>query len=439
MRVTKWGLLIAALLMGLVVASVSKSLLTGISVACVPLGLLAICYWAKFVTGAALFNRPDQACLVPLLNDRVRHTAVLAWLLTMLPMIVACWLNDETVLALLAASLGVTAFGLYRAGRGLVHLTVALLALALYVWPHGHGTLATPLLAAAGLASLLLVGWALPVAFPRGGELHWAMLDKHAAAQALDTTEGTVALLRSGGTRAPVYAMFLRRDLARASARRDVWLHVLDRNAQRWSFALPLVAATAVLLALEPLLGATGGAPDMMEVMSRIASGVLVFMGYWWSRFWFCMRGSSTEQALVRLSPGAPRASKINRALGQVVLSSSLAEWCALFVLALGIALLWGGSITALRVIAAFMCALLSAVGVSLANYSNSGNDGLASQLMMTALNFFIALVSAFWAKNSLVWTVLMALILVISICTIRSRWRAMMAAPVAFPAGRLA
>ena len=84
MRVTKWGLLIAALMMGVVTALVSKSVLTGITVACTPLSLLAICYWAKFVTGAALFNRPDQACLVPLLNDRVRHTAVLAWLLTRL-------------------------------------------------------------------------------------------------------------------------------------------------------------------------------------------------------------------------------------------------------------------------------------------------------------------------------------------------------------------
>ncbi len=438
MRVATWGLLFAAVVLSFIVMLVKKSMSAALVQLSYTVSLTAVLHWGSFISGAATLNRPDRAHLVPSLNQRVRESAVLVWLLTMLTFLPAALFAQNGLLYLMAASVFVTAHGLYRAGRGeFISLSLVSLMVCFYTpedpyWSDG-------VLAVGCLLTLPFAAWALATAFPAGGERHFAMLAPQANAQALDTTEGTLAWLRAGGSRAPFYKMFLRRDLVNATGRRVLWLHVLGRYAQRFNFIPPFIVFAVAILGLEPLLKLLTPAPDMMGMLIRFGFGMLFFSVYMWCRFSMGMRTTPREQALVRLTPAAPQAERMNRVLGEHILVACLAEWFAVTVLAVGLTYWWNVGAPALQVIAALSCAALSFTGASLGDHSRKKGVDLVGQVLQSLLCLVIAIVSMFWTKDPAVWWSLVSLILAIALGVIGMRWRDMVAAPVAFPAGRFA
>ena len=443
MVVSKWGCIIAAVLLGVGRLLATETVTGAVQSAAIPLSILAILYWNKFVTGAAIVNQPERAGLVPSLNRRVRHTAVLTWLLTMLPFVASGVVSPNGLLLLTLGSLSITAFGLHRAGRPEFRF-LAVAALAVYCWVAVYSLLqdvqywSGPSLTLSCLLTLPFAGWAVGAAFPRGGEVHWAMLQPHARAQASDSMEGALAWGRTGKGRTPVYTWLLERDVARGS--RDLWLHVLGRNSHRLVLAVPLlIQAACLLLFLEPVLRAVGVSMPMNQVMTPATNGLLGSCFFMWRRFCSGIRSGASEQALVRLAPAAPRAVNINRRLGASVLFICLAEWFAVLVLVLGLSVMWDGGTKGLQNGVAMMLAVLSLTGASLGDHSRKDGVSMGGQLMMTALCFAIALFSTFMTEKMAVWLPLVGLILALSVGTIAHRWRVMMAAPVAFPAGRFA
>ena len=440
MRVATWGLFIAAVLFSGVRLLMDKTLSAVVMGASVPLSFLVVFYWAIFVTGAATLNRPERAHLVPSLNSRVRRAAAWTWSLIMSPFLAIASVKANGLLLLMLVSVGVTSIGLVRAGRT-QFVYVVLLAMFIYIYylSTGDQYWSDGVLVIGCLLSLAFAVWALFAAFPHGGERHWAMQGGHAQAQALDSTEGFLAHLRGGGGRSPTYALLLKADLSSAKRRRNLWLHALGRNAHRFVFVLPCLAVAALMLLLEPGVNAISAELDMRKVIGNMCIGVLFFCFYMWCRFWYGVRSSAPEQALVRLTPGAPCAADINRKLAGAILFTCLAKWLAVLLLALGFSLLWDGRATSLQMVIAVMCAALSFAGASLGDYARHLEIGIVGQSLLTFLCFILALIAGFWMENMAVWSLLIGLILAIAVCTILHRWRAMMAAPVAFPAGRFA
>ncbi len=438
MRVATWGLLIAAVVLSFVVMLVKKSMTAALVQLSYTLSVLAVLHWGSFISGAATLNRPDRAHLVPALNRQVRESAALVWVLTMLTFVPAVLIAQNGLLYLMAASVLVIALGLYRAGCGAFGwLAVASFLVCLFTPEYPYWS--DQVLAVGCLLTLPFAAWALGAAFPAGGERHFAMLGPQATAQALDTTEGTLALLRAGGGRAPIYKLLLRRDLVSTDGRRFLWLHVLGRDAQGFNFVLPFIVVAGAMLALEPFLKLFTPQPDMVRMLIRFGLGVLMLSFYTWCRFLMGMRTTPREQALVRLAPAAPRADRINQVLGKHMLVACIAEWFAVSMLAVGLALLWNVGAPAMHVIAALSCAALSFTGASLGDYSRKKGVDLVGQVLQSLLCLVIAIVSMFWTQNPAVWWSLISLILAIALGVIGMRWRDMMAAPVAFPAGRFA
>ena len=438
MRVVTWALVLAAAVLSAIVMLVKVSVTAALMTLSYTLSVLAVLHWASFISGAATLNRPDRAHLVPTLNLRVRESAVLVWVLTMLTFLPAALFARNGLLYLMASSVFVTALGLFRAGHaafGALAFVSFLVCLHTPEYPYWSDTVLT----VGCLLTVPFAAWALGAAFPAGGERHFAMLAPQANAQALDSTEGTLALLRAGESRAPLYTMFLRRDLAATQGRRALWLHVLGRYSQRFNFVLPFIVFAAAMLALEPILKLFSTRPDMMGMLIRVGFGMLFFSLYMWCRFSMGMRTTQREQALVRLAPAAPQAERMNRVLGEHFLVACLAEWWAVSVLAVGLTFWWNVGAPALQVIAALSCAALSFTGASLGDHSRKEGVDLVGQVLQSLLCLVIAIVSMFWTQNPAVWWSLVSLILAIALGVIGMRWRDMMAAPVAFPAGRFA
>ena len=400
-----------------------------------PLSALAAIHWALFMSGAAAQNKPANACLVPRMTCSVRRAAVLAWALTLVPFVCISLVHPQGWMVLLSASVFITAFGLYRAGRERF-AALAALAAVVYVWLPGQGWIGAGLLAAGGAASLLFAAWALERAFPRGGDRHFAMLDKQARAQALDTMHGTAQLSRQGGKRHRLYGIFLRRDLA-AKDNMTLLMHTLGPNIQAPLFMLA-VAFLGALAAISVMrLPAMAFRPE--ELARLFCITLLIGVAFSWYRFATGILAAGAEQALVRMAPAMPPAPRLNRMLGRRILRTCALEWLGAIVLMGGALLVLNISLSGFMMAAAFGAAILPLVSLSLGDYSGKSRFSFDGVIVATFLCLLVAFVSIFWVHSIAVWLALMASILGLSAACISIRWHCMIAAPPALPALRLA
>lgn len=431
-------LLFATAVGGFVGVAIFKSLPLGIlRGAGNPLAMLAFLYWTFFMSGAAAQNKPANACLVPGLTRRVRQTAVLAWLLTMAPFAAVSVAHPQGWLMLLSASVGVTAFGLYRAGCE-SFLWLAIAAAALYLLQPNLGFIGDAVLAAACLVSVLFAAWALARAFPKGGERHFAMLDKHAKALARDRSDTSDQLARRSGKQRFLYSWVLRRDIG-TGHRGRLLMHVLGPGANRMLLLLPVTALALAVFGVTAAMHAMGYWPNFEKIARQSFGPLLVGVPVYWYRFAAAIRGSGPEQALARLAPRLPPATRLNRELALQILMTCALEWIAVAALALGTLVLWDAPALSFRVTPAFLLAMLPVLGIGLADYSGKLTYRFAAEVAAAVVCAFIAMFTIFYGLNTPVWLALMALILCIAAVAIRAKWRAMLASPPAFPAGRIA
>jgi hypothetical protein len=124
----------------------------------------------------------------------------------------------------------------------------------------------------------------------------------------------------------------------------------------------------------------------------------------------------------------------LNRLLARTLLRTCLIEWTASVVLMLGVGLLWDFPRIFMLAHFTLMCAMLVFCGWPLRDHAR--DSGTPQWLMLLALAPVLIAASVAFLGGGQYWV--WAALLAASLLFIRRRYRAMLAAPPAFPAGRL-
>lgn len=146
------------------------------------------------------------------------------------------------------------------------------------------------------------------------------------------------------------------------------------------------------------------------------------------------------EQGLVRLAPAAPPADGMNRMLARYLLENFAVMWLGFTGLALGALLVLGanaGETWRSAMVCSFSLAL---VGLPLRDYARAGKPGAIGAIFywLCAAAVLMAAYQATSGKfTAMSWAEMGLAGVVLSAAFVGWRWRAMMAAPPAFPAGR--
>lgn len=412
----------------------------------VPGVLCMACWTLQFVPGAVLLNAaPGNARLVPRMHRRLVQMIVAGWIAAL-------------ALAFLAAGTWqpVPLVGLYvigltgtRAGRS----AGILLAMPAMMWSLLQRQLPAAWLDMLGsgtgfaLEMLLLAGvaaYAINLMFPAGGDRHFEGSRKQVAAI-------TCAGWRKGGgsNAAPwlkwsLYRLALRRDCRRRSVA-ALLMHALGPAVHWtllwWSPALLLGIGLLFRYVLPVVLDVGQGAPGLQQT-----GWVLVaFLG-----LVLCMNAEQlaarigktrTEQALLRLAPPVPPAPGLNRLLAFGLLRTGMFNWAAVTLSVVALAAL-GGAGGHVEILLA-LCSLggLPLVASQLRDFARDGGrpgwSGVKHMLLAAAVGLPLAL--AGYLAGMPFWPVLFAAVTACGAVQVALRWRAMMKAPAAFPAGRMA
>ncbi|MES2125960.1 MAG: hypothetical protein V4463_01690 [Pseudomonadota bacterium] len=418
--------------------------------AAVPLTILAFGCWIGFIGSLALQNTPVNAVLVP----RARRLSL--WLVPVLCLAMSGALAGVLALAFGHFAFFLAVFVLGMSGLGMMgnalHEGLLLFLLADFGITNAPHLMHTFDEAALSLPALLL---ALAVAvyaarrlFPRGGERHWKRQARNEVARAIVAGEAKAVsqLPGPGGISLRVYGAVLRRDCQDRKARAALLLHALG-PAVHWSTWLSngalIMAGLGAVLAVLKSPWVPVGASGLWSGM--IAGGVIIsasFMALLVEQaFGKRLAATVTEQGVLMLVPGMARGTALNRLLASRMLLHAALAVCA----ALGMSLCVGLAarialepLLAMMALATTSMVLVPAVLRDVAAMGNPLNIGRPFMLLlaMPALcGLYISLRIAF----DLPWAWVIAFNLLLGGVLSYARWRAAVAAPQAFPAGRLA
>ncbi len=397
-------------------------------------------------------NTPANAVLVPGLRKRLMQTILLPWLA--LPLMIAVtlsWTRLPFDLTFLLALLGMLLVSLATRFRWMGFLPLA--------WVVSHAMLEKllpspgELLAALGHASAVALGIgvdivlgaiALRMLFPAGGDRHWQWHGEMArTAQALKNGKLSSQASqpnRIGKLYGLGYRSSLQRDCSNGAPAGRLILYVFGVECH-WSgllFTPCIFLLCAIGLKLWGGLGQGNGYTPLIVclVLLYMMLPVMMFV----SSLYYSMRRTTAEQALLRLAPVMPQGQALNRALGAVLLKRLLFAWAVsalsgvLALLAAGIDFEYvvfslGGAFASLLV-AGFVLADFSALSESRAALARILT--IAVPMLLTGVFFGIRV---FWFALPI--PVFGGVCVAVSALVIGLRWKSMVRAPAAFPAGR--
>lgn len=412
---------------------------------------LAFVWTFLFVPGSIRMNSPINAWLLPRQRRRLRQMTAAYWLVATLG--IAYGLGNWHALPLVAfATLGMA---LLMAGNKYVPYLMMLGGngpwLVQTVLPPAWGQAMTGSAALWTLDVLLLPAavWGLRWLYPAGGDAYLGRRDdqlkrvNHFAFRTPGkqaTAEGMV-----GQGNLSFYRVALRCDRRRADPA-AMLMHALGPTAH-WT---AWIGAVAVLL----LIGggasiAQGGARGaaMQAFVGQIAivgPGLLaLIILFSTAQYGQQLRRTRGEQALLRLTPLAGDAALLNRRLATRLLRQALSLWVLLTVGVMSASLWFNTSPDALLRQLALCCVAGQAAMMGLlSDYaSERGAWNVALALRAAAYVLVQALVamglSQLTGTTAWPWLIVTSL----TVCTLQLRldWRRMLAAPPAFPAGRMA
>jgi hypothetical protein len=411
---------------------------------------LTIVWAGLFVPASVQLNSPANARLLPRQRHRLRQMAAAGWLLTTAGFAVA--LGIPAALPLI---------GLYMLGFMLVSGGNRWAMAVVIVFPNWGVMLqqqpsallqaldsGAGLLASTGLL-LAAIAWALHWLYPAGGDAHLDKRDERLKRIArLDTGKG----LCNPGLTGPagwgivrVYRAALRADSRRAHPG-TLLMHALG-PAAHWSTWLPSMALLLVLgIGVRLVMTWSGGALDApVQVAANIGAGPLVMLILFSTAHYGQQMGKTRgEQALLRLTPLAGAAALLNRRLAGQLLRHTLVNWAMLTVLMLVLVVLIGGDRAALlRQLG--LCCLAGQVALAglLGDYAGGfgwnwalGMNAAAVAALQAGVAVVLGLASGGIAW---IWVWLVVIAVATAFLSVRRDWRRMLAAPPAFPAGRLA
>ena len=411
---------------------------------------LAVLWAGLFIPASVHLNSAANARLLPRQRHRLRQMAAAGWLLTTAGFMMALGIRA----ALPLVGLYMLGFMLVRGGNKW--------AMALLVVVPNWGVLLRQLPPAwlraldsdAGLlasTALLLaaIAWALHWLYPAGGDAH---LDQRAERLK------RVALLGTGkwtGNAQPsgmagwgvmsAYRTLLRRDIRRAYPD-TLLMHALGPVAH-WSAWMPSMAILLILgIAVRlVMLRSTGGVLDAgMQVAVDIGPApLMMIILFSTAQYTQQMNKTRGEQALLRLTPLAGAAALLNRRLATQLLRRTLLNWAMLTVLMMVLVVLVGGDRAALlRQLG--LCCLAGQVALAglLGDYAGGFGWNAWLGLRAGAVAFLQAGAAVLLGLASggitWIWVWLVVVAIVTACVSVRRDWRRMLAAPPAFPAGRL-
>jgi hypothetical protein len=415
--------------------------------ACLAAAVLLLLWWALFLITIGMQFGHRGAALVPNLRRVALPTTVVVGLcLESIITLSAGGVYGHHALLALMAGWGLAAVALIVAGRQAPgFFAVAPIPMVLVKFDE-FARFAAPLATPEGIAggavllgALMFYALHLLLASHQGDDAQaciaerWRHLSRRTQPEPVNT----------GKLFARLYAGFLRRDCARRD-RQNLLMHALG-TSMHWtgllSVQLPMLlvsAATCLIPALnfgQPV-GLIAGAMIvwpmfLLQNLARVAVG-------------------QPEQALLRLAPGMPASDDLNRILARGLLALFFKNWIAAMVCSAVLLALADVSQKQFIESMASMSVSVLLAAATLRNFAlgSKGRDRFILPLLYSltfVLMFLVMLLPAFAAfgpqkllASGVVQLCLFLCPLLLAGLAVRWRWRAMLAAPPAFPAARI-
>jgi hypothetical protein len=413
--------------------------------------VLAFGWSLVFVPGSVRLNSPINAWLLPQQRRRLLQMTAAYWLVATLG--IGFGIGTWDVLPLVA--LGTLGLPLLGAGNRVVPFLLIVggnwIWLARVVLPPAWADLTTGngAMGVMGVLVLPAAVWSLRWLYPAGGD---AYLDRRGERAWLMGAVGNCddgRLPLSAGMaeqqgNLSLYGSALRRELRRADPG-VMLMHALG-PVVHWTawiigpFGLLAFGVTACVFARS--YGASMQA--FVDWMANVAPSMLALsIAFSTAQYGQQLRRTRGEQALLRLTPRTGNAALLNRRLATHMLRHALAIWGLQSVAAVAVTLLFlTGPDALLRQVGLCCLAGQAAMMGLLDDYASAAAGwNLAKGLRAAALAAAQALVAVGlgWLTGTTAWPWLVALPLVVCCVLLRRDWRRMLAAPPAFPAGRMA
>ena len=455
MMVLGWLALVCAVLgemgAGMIVLKHQDSPLLMLRLLCgVAAGWLGFIWMMLFVPASILLNSPANARLVPRQRRRLVQMAAAGWLLVTagLTFAGAAWA------ALPAIGLTLIGFALIRAGR---NEATPLFILGLN-WPSLSRHVLPPAVVEAvasdagllALSALLLPAgaWALRTMYPAGGDTHLARRGEQVMRAGWFDRQAWASAAEGGRlsrwTTARVYRAMLKLALRRPRAG-AMLMHALGPLAH-WSAWIGSMAVMLLISTSLRLMLVWRGQETLRHFLDGPVGAGLGTMAFFvalgTAAFSQQIRKTSGEQSLLRLTPLAGNAALLNRRLAVELLKGALRNWAVLTsVIVLAVLLLGGGGDMVAREVA--LCLLAGQVS-TLGLLGDFAKDGgwtvlrVVQAVLLAVAELFVALGLA-KAGGTSIWAWVALIAIVIGAWQLRRAWRRMLAAPPAFPAGRMA
>lgn len=419
-----------------------------------PLFFLAVRLWCYYCTGIIALVTPNSASLAPNIRHHARRAILLNWFLL------------STVAALLIGQYMVSFWWAFW-GAGTVLFAIGCLALrkelSTSAWAITPFWLQTvyphPQTGVTLLIYLLILG------------LAWASFYKIMLRSENDGKAPRKQPANGTNTRKPnqwadipnANAKLLQRDFAKHAPQAQLSDLMRSSGFIRGSirigafafnplFLLPAVIGWGVKLAFWPDLG---NHHYLLGQIILITLALMQLTGY--NPFLFMIERTRTEQSLFRLTPLAPASQAFNLMLARHFVRTGMIDWLYATFLFMLYSTLFGVSSQILLAQFAACSISLHKIATPLCNYATLLNkrehhpiEVVTDNLRILSMCFILALIgwttftsvtpAPAWPQHFLIWWSA-SLLLVNVIHTARilpKRWRMMLAAPVAFPAGRL-
>jgi len=428
--------------------------LDGIDVLRFLVGIVAfwqLLVWAfVFVPGSIRMNSPINATLLPRQRRRLIQITAGSWLFVTLGLAfgIGAWAALPVValgtlgLALLGGG-NRQAPGLLVVGGNWAWLSQVLLPQA---W---QGVMAgSAAMLVLGVLTLPAAAWGMRWLYPAGGDAYLerraAQLKRVSNFDQCGADKQPVPEGMTGRGNRSLYLSALRGDLRRADPG-AMLMHALGPTAHwtTWTgtIATMLLVGGAARIALASTYGTA--VQTLLDNTAGVGPALLVLVVLFsTSQYGQQLRRTRGEQALLRLTPLVGDTALLNRRLAARMLRQALAIWAVLTVVVLAVVLLIGGSQAALlRQLAMSSLAGQVAMMGLLGDYAGDGGWNLELALRAAALAAVQALaaVGVGALTGTTPWPWLVAIPLVVCGVLLCRDWRRMLAAPPAFPAGRMA
>jgi hypothetical protein len=416
--------------------------------------LMLLSLWCgAFAASAVRQNQPAYACLVPHLHRRLTTCCVALFVVS-------------SVAFAFTISVAFDYRGYSLALTGLLFPYLLLLQrspLAFFVpficWAFPKlvpgawiDAAAAPLLALGELplwalciaADVALMAATLRLALPRGGDRHFASRSRIDLLAKRGPEAVASRMRQQGDSWRIIYTRALRRDSVPSAPQGNQMLHALGASVHDGGFIAGTIIISAVAVAISVLRGTDLNMFAWLKTgdsVSVVLSLLLLLQVLSYTSVALLALGAQTgEQELYRLVPSAPAARGFNRVLAKALLRRFARLWLVVLAglvcvhFALTRSLLPSAYPLAQASLALPVACLLLRDYARMQNVARTGTSAFVMIGFIAASSAFSGIADSY---PDFPWLVPVVVVSAFSLFALWIRWRTMMAAPPAFPAGR--